>query len=298
MEPFYDRGQVNKRHRPDKCREVFLLLKALDFFDLKENPFQTLFNGTDYVWEALNNIKPFINENLDPNVEAVRKGETFIRDTIVLHEGKVIESGFVIDSTGKKPVVKKDGVVLTGASIVYAGASLMDERIYIGRGTVIEPCALIRGPAIIGDDTEIRHGAYIRGDVLVGNDCVVGHTTEIKSSVMLGGSKAGHFAYIGDSILGRVNLGAGTKLANLKIIDSPVVLQVNNQTYKTGLRKFGAILADGVETGCNTVTAPGTLLGKGVLLYPNTTARGYYPPGMVVKIKQIQEKQKLSRRGD
>jgi len=274
------------------------LLKAGDFFDLNKNPFRVLFGGTEYVWEALNNIKPFINENLEPNVEAVRRGGTFVRDTVVIYEGNVIDSGFVIDSTGKKPVVKKDGVDLEGASIVYAGASMLDDRIYIGRGVTIEPCALIKGPAIIGDNTEVRHGAYIRGDVLIGSGCVVGHTTEIKSSIMLGGSKAGHFAYIGDSILGRVNLGAGTKLANLKIIDSPVVLQVNNQTYKTGLRKFGAILGDGVETGCNTVTAPGTLLGKGVLLYPNTTARGYYPPGMVVKIKQNQDKQKLTRRKD
>jgi UDP-N-acetylglucosamine diphosphorylase / glucose-1-phosphate thymidylyltransferase / UDP-N-acetylgalactosamine diphosphorylase / glucosamine-1-phosphate N-acetyltransferase / galactosamine-1-phosphate N-acetyltransferase len=117
----------------------------------------------------------------------------------------------------------------------------------------------------------------------------VGHTTEIKSSVMLGGSKAGHFAYIGDSILGKVNLGAGTKIANLKITGSQIILNINGVNYETGLRKFGAILADGVETGCNSVTTPGALLGRDVLLYPNGTARGYYPPQRIIKVKPVQE---------
>ena len=116
--------------------------------------------------------------------------------------GKVLESGFTIDTTGKTGGYKS-GTILEGASIIFAGASLMDDRIYIGKGTVVEPGALIKGPTIIGDNTEIRQGAYIRGETLVGNDCVVGHATEVKSSVLLGGSKAGHFAYIGDSILGR-----------------------------------------------------------------------------------------------
>jgi NDP-sugar pyrophosphorylase family protein len=195
----------------------------------------------------------------------------------------------VIAQTEKGQQVLKDGRLLKGASIIYAGAILMDDRIEIGKNSVVEAGALIKGPTIIGDQTEIRQGAYIRGEVLIGNDCVVGHTTEIKSSVMLGGSKAGHFAYIGNSILGKVNLGAGTKLANLKMVGSPVVLTIDGVKYETGLRKFGAILADGVETGCNSVTMPGTLLGRNVLLYPNGTARGYYPPHKIIKVKQIQE---------
>jgi len=109
---------------------------------------------------------------------------------------------------------------------------------------------------------------------------------------MLGESKAGHFAYIGDSILGRVNLGAGTKLANLKIVQSNVVVSVEGKKFETGLRKFGAIFADDVETGCNSVTTPGTLLGKGVLLYPNVTARGYYPPKTIIKLRQTQQSEK------
>ncbi len=265
------------------------MLKAEDFFDLENNRFKSLFAGTEYVWEGLSKIKDFVNERLEPNVKALREGSVVAEKTRILYGGEVISSNFEIDSSGKKPVVLKAGVVLEGASIIYAGAYLMDDEIYIGRDTIIEPAALIKGPTVIGDRTEVRHGAYIRGNVLVGDDCVVGHTTEIKSSVMLGGSKAGHFAYIGDSILGRVNLGAGTKLANLKMVDSPVVLNIKERTYETGLRKFGAIIGDGVETGCNSVTTPGTMLGKYVILYPNGTARGYYPAGALIKVKQDQE---------
>ncbi|MDW7738943.1 MAG: glucose-1-phosphate thymidylyltransferase [Bacillota bacterium] len=273
------------------------MLKAEDFFDLGENPFIRLFDDTEYVWEALIKLKSFIRGYLNPNVGIIRKGKTVIEKTVILHEEKTITSGYEIDSTGKKPIVSVDGKVLEGASIIYAGSYLMDDLIYIGSGSVIEPGALIKGPAVIGDSTEVRHGAYIRGDVLVGNDCVVGHTTEVKSTVMLGGSKAGHFAYLGDSILGRVNLGAGTKLANLKMIDSQVVITVEGVKYETGLRKFGAILADGVETGCNSVTSPGSLLGKNTLLYPNVMARGFYKPGSIIKVRQASKTTKLNRNG-
>lgn len=265
------------------------MLSAADFFELEGNPLRKLFDDTEFVWEALGNIKSYLGSNLEPNVREVRAGKSQVAQTTVLHNNQVISDGFEIDLSGKKPVIMINGTIAEGASVIHAGSFLMDDDIYIGKNTVIEPSALIKGPALIGDSTEVRHGAYIRGDVIVGNDCVVGHTTEMKSAVMLGGSKAGHFAYIGDSILGKVNLGAGTKLANLKLIDSPVVLKIDSRVYQTGLRKFGAIIADGVETGCNSVTTPGTLLARDVLLYPNVTARGYYHPGSVVKVKQPKE---------
>lgn len=265
------------------------MFRPEDFFDLTENPFENLFDNTEYVWDALKKLKAYIKDNINPNISNIRKVDSFINKTTVLYGGKCINSGFTIDTSKKKPVVKKDGEILDGASIIYAGAFLWDDAISIGKNTVIESGALIKGPAIIGNNSEIRQGAYIRGDVLVGNDCVVGHTTELKACVMLGESKAGHFAYIGDSILGKVNLGAGTKLANLKIIESPVMLNINGKKYETGLRKFGAIIADGAETGCNSVTTPGTILGKDTLLYPNATARGYYPPKTIIKLKQVQE---------
>ncbi|MFO7952591.1 MAG: glucose-1-phosphate thymidylyltransferase [Bacillota bacterium] len=265
------------------------MLQASGLFNLEETPYNELFAGTEYVWEALPRIKSYLKEHLNSNVGKVRRGEMVINKTFVLYKGETLSSGFAIDTSGKKPLVIKDGVTMEGASIIFSGAILMDDQIQIGEGTVIEPTALIKGPTIIGDRTEVRHGAYIRGETMVGNDCIVGHTTEIKSSVMLGGSKAGHFAYIGDSILGKVNLGAGTKLANVKMGDTPIVLRVAGTFYETGLRKFGAVIADGVETGCNSVTAPGTIIGKNSLLYPGGTARGCYPSETVIKFKPKQE---------
>jgi NDP-sugar pyrophosphorylase family protein len=170
---------------------------------------------------------------------------------------------------------------------VMDGAWLDGDDIFIGAGTVVEPGAFIRGPAIIGCNCEIRQGAYIRGQALVGDNCVVGHTTELKNSVLLDGAKAGHFAYIGDSILGReVNLGAGTKLANLKINNSQVAVRHEGQVHQTGLRKFGAILGDDVELGCNSVSSPGTIVGPQTLVYPNSSVAGVIPARSIVKLKQ------------
>lgn len=265
------------------------MLTPKDFFKLAENRFSDIFEGVDLVWEALSKIKKYASDKINPNVPKV---STLVDKTIVLYDGKVLEDGFEISSgdavKGELKVTSR-GEVLEGASVIYAGAALMDTEIEIGKGSVIEPGALIKGPVIIGDSTEVRQGAYLRGNVLVGDRCVVGHTTEMKSSVMLGGSKAGHFAYIGDSILGEVNLGAGTKLANLKVVDSQVVLRIKGKLYETGLRKFGAIMGDGVETGCNTVTSPGTVLSPGTVTYPNATVSGYYTTDMILKVRQDQE---------
>ena len=160
------------------------------------------------------------------------------------------------------------------------------EKVFIGKGTVVEPGAYIKGPAIIGENTEVRQGAYFRGNVIVGNGCVVGHTTEIKGSVMLDGAKAGHFAYIGDSIIGRnVNLGAGTKLANLKVFESTVKVKFQDNVIDTGLRKFGAIIGDGCEIGCNSVTSPGTILGKNCAVYPCLNIGGYFKENSIIKFK-------------
>lgn len=160
---------------------------------------------------------------------------------------------------------------------VMEGAILEGDGIFIAKGTVVEPTAYIKGPAIIGENTEIRHGAYLRGNVVAGANCVIGHATEVKNSIFLNGAKAGHFAYVGDSVLGSmVNLGAGTKLANLKIVMGDVVLRVDGAKIQSGYRKLGAILGDGCELGCNAVTSPGTILAPGSMVYPAVGIRGAY----------------------
>lgn len=158
------------------------------------------------------------------------------------------------------------------------------EQISIGKGTVVEPGAYIKGPCIIGKNCTVRHGAYIRGDFICGNDCIIGHDTEVKNAIFLDGVHAAHFAYVGDSILGnKVNLGAGTKCANLKLDTSKIVIRIHGERIETGLRKFGAIIGDGSQTGCNSVLNPGTLLGKNVCCYPCTNFGGYVEANHVVK---------------
>lgn len=153
------------------------------------------------------------------------------------------------------------------------------ELITIESGCLIEPGVYIKGPCYLGKGTEVRFGAYIRGDVIAGEGVVIGHTSEIKNSILLNKAHAAHFAYVGDSILGAgVNLGAGTKLANLKLTRSQVHIKYKGSSIATNLRKFGAILGDGAQTGCNSVTNPGTIMGKNSSAYPCTNVGGYVPP--------------------
>lgn len=156
--------------------------------------------------------------------------------------------------------------------------------ITIEEGAVVEPGAYLCGPCFIGKNSVVRHGAYLRGNVVTGEGCVLGHDTEVKNSIFLNGAHAAHFAYVGDSILGnKVNLGAGTKCANLKFNNGNVKIAASGGVIDTGLRKFGAIFGDGVQTGCNSVTNPGTLMGKNSLCYPCVNVSGVVPSGATVK---------------
>ena len=185
-------------------------------------------------------------------------------------------------------------------SDIPRGVHLLGERISIGASCRIEPGAVIVGPAVIGDGVVIRTGAYIREYVLLSGTSLVGAHSEIKASILMPGAKAPHQAYVGDSILGRdVNLGAGTILSNVKNIGREVSFRAGGKLVHTGLKKFGAVLGDGVKTGCNTVLNPGVLLGRACVTYPNATLRsGYYPAGSLIKVRQQQQIiEKLDRFG-
>jgi UDP-N-acetylglucosamine diphosphorylase / glucose-1-phosphate thymidylyltransferase / UDP-N-acetylgalactosamine diphosphorylase / glucosamine-1-phosphate N-acetyltransferase / galactosamine-1-phosphate N-acetyltransferase len=163
--------------------------------------------------------------------------------------------------------------------------------VVLARGATIEAGAYVRGPAILGPGTVVRHGAYLRGYVLAGRDCIIGHDTESKGSVFFNRSSAGHFAYVGDSILGhRVNLGAGTKLANFRVFPGRVkIARPDGSTLDSGLEKLGAILGDDVAIGCNAVTAPGTVVGRETRVYSLCSLRGTLPPRVVVALRQEQD---------
>ena len=175
-----------------------------------------------------------------------------------------------------------DGRVLDGA--------VVGEDVYIGKGTVVEPGAMIKGPAIIGDDCEIRHGAYIRDGVIVGDGVVVGNSTEIKGSLLFDGVDVPHYNYVGDSVMGwNSHLGAGAIISNYKLTGQPVSVILEGEKYETGLVKFGAIIGDKTEIGCNAVMNPGSILGKNCILYNNVSWRGYLPSDYIVKLRQEQE---------
>lgn len=162
--------------------------------------------------------------------------------------------------------------------------------ISIGKGTLIEPGAYIKGPCIIGENCQIRHGAYIRGELITGNGCVIGHTTEAKQTIMLDHAAAGHFAYLGNSILGNhANLGAGTKCANLKLDNKSVTIFFQGEKIETGMRKLGAVIGDYAQLGCNSVTNPGTLLGPYSRCYPCVNFGGWIASHQIVKREAIPE---------
>ncbi len=161
------------------------------------------------------------------------------------------------------------------------------ELISIGPETVIEAGAYIQGPAIIGAKNTIRHGAYIRGGVITGEGCVIGHATEVKHSILLNRAQAAHFNYVGDSIIGNdVNLGAGVKLANYRLDHKEVTILFQGKKITTRLRKFGAIIGDGAQIGCNAVTSPGTFIGPKALCYPCLNIKGIIPSKAIYREKK------------
>ncbi len=168
------------------------------------------------------------------------------------------------------------------------GVHLLGDRIVIGKGVKLSPGAVLEGPLRIGDDSEVRPGAYLRGGVWVGAGCVVGTNTEVKRAILLDGAKAPHLNYVGDSVLGaHVNLGAGTILSNFRHDGSEIEVPVGAARIATGRRKLGAVLGDGVLTGCNCVLHPGCIVGAGTQLYPGVMLRpGFYPPQHLVKLLQ------------
>ena len=167
----------------------------------------------------------------------------------------------------------------------FPGATI-GERVVIGEGTFVEPGAMIIGPAIIGKNCKIRHNAYFRENAIVGDNCVVGNASELKNVFFFNGVQVPHYNYVGDSILGyKAHLGAGVKISNVKLVPGNVMVEVDGVPTDTGLRKFGALLGDQAEAGCNAVLNPGSILGRGAIVYPNVFWRGVLPANSIAKNK-------------
>ncbi len=158
------------------------------------------------------------------------------------------------------------------------------DQIWVARDCLIAPTACLNGPLIIGHETEVRHCAFVRGSALVGSGCVVGNSTEIKNAILFNRVQVPHYNYVGDSILGfRAHMGAGAITSNVKGDHSTISLRLGEERMPTGLRKFGALLGDLVEVGCNSVLNPGTIVGRCTQIYPLSMVRGYVPGNSIFK---------------
>ncbi|MBI5558495.1 MAG: hypothetical protein HY885_12745 [Deltaproteobacteria bacterium] len=265
------------------------MLKPHSFFDLTLFAHPEIFSSAEFVWDGLKKLKSYMENQSYPQLPGCAKKCEPLTQTLVFYGNTFLEARELRieygDATKGNLKVYRGEEILAGASVIMAGAILLGDKIRFGQGVKVESGAYIASPAIIGDMTEIRQGAYLRGYCLIGRKCVVGHVTEVKHTIFLDSAKAGHFAYVGDSILGNdVNLGAGTKLANLRFAPGNVQVRTKNGSVDSGLKKFGAIMGDSVQTGCNSVTNPGTLLGKKSLLLPNTTApSGFHEKNSIIR---------------
>ncbi len=170
------------------------------------------------------------------------------------------------------------------------GKPFISGAVFIGKGTVIEQGAMIKGPAWIGEGCEIRNGCYIRENVIVGSGCVLGNSCEFKNSIIFDEAQIPHFNYVGDSIIGyHGHLGAGVILSNVRLDRGEIRIPAGEEMLATGLRKFGAIIGDHAEIGCNSVINPGSLIGRRSILYPGTVWQGIVPADTIVKTRQNHE---------
>ena len=167
------------------------------------------------------------------------------------------------------------------------GRPFVGSSVFVGKGTVIEQGAMVKGPAWIGEDCEIRNGCYIRENVIIGNGVVAGNSCEFKNCLVFDQAQVPHFTYVGDSILGhKAHLGAGVILSNVKLDHGQIsVTGPEGNVVTTGLRKFGAILGDYSEIGCNSVLAPGSIVGRRSIVYPGVLWRGVLGENQIAKIR-------------
>jgi NDP-sugar pyrophosphorylase family protein len=175
------------------------------------------------------------------------------------------------------------------------GKPFISNQVYIGAGTIVEQGAFLKGPAWIGENCHVRSGCYVRENVIVGDGVIMGNSCEFKNSIIFNDAQVPHFNYVGDSILGyRSHLGAGVILSNVKLDHSEIVVTGAGQRIATGLTKFGAIIGDQTEVGCNTVINPGSVLGRSCVVYPSMSFRGVLPSNTIARSSQ--QMQTLPRR--
>lgn len=178
----------------------------------------------------------------------------------------------------------KDMIIELGEKLDKTEYEEVSEHVWIHKTAKVFPSAYIAAPCIIGPNTEVRHCAFIRGSALVGADCVVGNSCELKNVILFDHVQTPHYNYVGDSILGYYShMGAGSITSNVKSDKHLVVVHGQNENIETGLKKFGAMVGDHVEVGCNSVLNPGTVIGRNSNVYPLSRVRGLIPEHSIYK---------------
>lgn len=173
---------------------------------------------------------------------------------------------------------------------IKLGNSFIGKDVFIGKDTIIEEGAMIKGPAWIGEGCQLRKGCYIRENVIVGNKSVIGNSCELKNAFLFDEVQVPHFNYVGDSILGfRAHLGAGVILSNVRLDRQKIMIKTAEGKIATGLKKFGAILGDRAEIGCNAVLSPGSLIGRDSIIYPTVSWHGILPERSIAKTRETLE---------
>ncbi|MDY2594148.1 MAG: UDP-N-acetylglucosamine pyrophosphorylase [Oliverpabstia sp.] len=180
----------------------------------------------------------------------------------------------------------KDFIIKLGNTLDLDEYDKIGENIWAAKSAKIAPTASINGPCIIGKDAEIRQCAFIRGNAIVGEGAVVGNSTELKNVILFNKVQVPHYNYVGDSILGyKAHMGAGSITSNVKSDKKLVVVHGKGFAVETGMKKFGAMLGDNVEVGCNSVLNPGTVVGRNSNIYPLSCVRGVVPENSIFKNK-------------
>ena len=178
----------------------------------------------------------------------------------------------------------KDMILELGNQLDKAEYNEISPNVWVHKTAIVAPTAFLGSPCIIGANTEVRHCAFIRGSALVGDNCVVGNSVELKNVILFDNVQTPHYNYVGDSILGyKAHMGAGSITSNVKSDHSLVVVKTPTEKIPTGLKKFGAMLGDYVEVGCNSVLNPGTVIGRNSNIYPLSCVRGFVPENSIYK---------------
>lgn len=187
----------------------------------------------------------------------------------------------------------KDYIRTLSLSLPKEEYDLLGDGVYVAKSAKVAPTAFLGGPCIICPDAEIRHGAFIRGSAIIGAGAVVGNSVELKNCILFDGVQVPHFNYVGDSVLGyKSHMGAGAVTSNVKSDKTLVSVNCEGERLATGRKKFGAMLGDFVEVGCNSVLNPGTVIGSHSNVYPLSSVRGYVQENSIYKSRgEIVEKQ-------